>query len=91
MIVIMFPILRVTIFCIKLESLALVQVLAFCTGEHLNYKGRPDVAFPVDGSAESLFAEINRTKKRIKLSALFVGSFADFFTLIEFTPFEFWG
>ena len=33
-------------------------------GEHLNYKKRPDLAFPVDGSAESLFVEINRTKEK---------------------------
>ena len=26
-------------------------------GEHLNYEKRPDLAFPVDGSAESLFVE----------------------------------
>ena len=31
-------------------------------GEHLNYKERPDLGFPVDGSAESLFVEINRTR-----------------------------
>ena len=31
--------------------------------EHLNYKERPDLAFPVDGSAESFFVEINRTKE----------------------------
>ena len=34
-------------------------------GEHLNYKKRPDLAFPVDGSAESLFAEINGQEKRM--------------------------
>ena len=28
-------------------------------GEQLNHKERPDLAFPVDGSAESLFVEIN--------------------------------
>lgn len=33
-------------------------------GEHLNYKERPELAFTVDGSAESLFAEINRTKEK---------------------------
>ena len=33
-------------------------------GEHLNYKERPDLAFPVDGSAESLFVEINSTKEK---------------------------
>ena len=33
-------------------------------GENLNYKERPDLAFPVDGSAESLFVEINRTKEK---------------------------
>ena len=33
-------------------------------GEHLNYKECPDLAFPVDGGAESLFVEINRTKEK---------------------------
>ena len=33
-------------------------------GEHLNYKERHDLAFPEDKSAESLFVEIDRTKKR---------------------------
>ena len=33
-------------------------------GDHLNYKERPDLVFPVDGSAESLFVEINRTKEK---------------------------
>ena len=38
--------------------------VGLCIDEHLNYKERPDLAFPVDGRAESLFAEINRTKKK---------------------------
>ena len=33
-------------------------------GEHLNNKERPDLAFPADGSAESLFIEINRTREK---------------------------
>ena len=33
-------------------------------GGHLNYKERPDLKFPVDRSAESLFVEINRTKEK---------------------------
>ena len=33
-------------------------------GEHLNYNDRHDLAFPQDKSAESLFVEINRTKKK---------------------------
>ena len=33
-------------------------------GEHLNYKECPDLALPVDGSAESLFVEINSTKEK---------------------------
>ena len=40
-------------------------------GEHLNYKERPDLAFPVDGSAESLFVEINRTKEKNVIVGVF--------------------
>ena len=38
--------------------------VALCIGEHLNYKERPDLAFPEDFSAESSFAQINRTKEK---------------------------
>ena len=40
-------------------------MLAFTfVNEHLNYKERPDLTFPVDGSAESLFVEIKGTKEK---------------------------
>ena len=41
-----------------------MEVLAIYIGEHSNYKERHDLAFPEDKSAESLFAEINKTKEK---------------------------
>ena len=47
------------IFCINLESVALVLVFTLRLCEHFNYKERPDLAFQaVQGSAGSLFVEI---------------------------------
>ena len=64
MIVIIFPIQRVTIFLHRPRVNRIGRGVGLYIGEHLNYKKRHDLVFPENKSAESFFVEINRTKEK---------------------------